>query len=263
MRMILDSVYAQYNRREFVHPDPLEVLYSYDNLYDREIVALIASSLAYGQVKQILKSLSVVLNRLGLNPYAYLKEKSEKSIKETFAGFKHRFTTDTELIELLLAIKRVTAEYGNLKTCFLSGYSEQDETILSALSTFVESIRNHMDSPAPSSLLPSIEKGSACKRLHLFMRWMVRSDEVDPGGWHDAVDASKLIVPLDVHMHRMCVELKMTHRKQASLRCALEATEAFRKLMPEDPVKYDFCLTRFGIRKLQVSIKEFVAKGVA
>ena len=98
-----------------------------------------------------------------------------------------------------------------------------------------------------NSLLPCPEKGSACKRFHLFLRWMVRNDAVDPGGW-DGISASKLIVPLDVHMHRICMRLGLTSRAQADLKTALEVTGRFRAIVPEDPVRYDFALTRIGIR---------------
>ncbi len=263
MKTALDKIYEQYNLPEFVHPDPLEVLYSYNELRDREIVALLASSLAYGNVKQILKSLAIVLGCLGQKPYGYLQTHSEDSINETFKGFKHRFTTDAELTALLIGIKRIAEVFGDLKTCFLSLYSPDHETVLPALSQFVEMLRSQMtDTPSASSLLPDLKKGSACKRLHLFMRWMVRCDEVDPGGWHDDISASKLIVPLDVHMHRICHTLKLTDLKQPSLRCALEVTEAFRRIIPQDPVRYDFSLTRFGIRKLCISLEDIFGKGV-
>ena len=97
-------------------------------------------------------------------------------------------------------------------------------------------------------LLPFPEKGSACKRLNLFLRWMVRKDRVDPGGW-DGVPASKLIVPLDTHMYGITRGLGFTERKSADLRTAIEATAAFRKIAPRDPVRYDFALTRPGIRR--------------
>jgi uncharacterized protein (TIGR02757 family) len=96
--------------------------------------------------------------------------------------------------------------------------------------------------------VPSPVGGSACKRLNLFLRWMVRQDGVDPGGW-DNVPQSKLIVPVDTHMHRICLRLGLTTRKQANMATALEITEGFRALAPDDPVRYDFSLTRLGIRR--------------
>jgi uncharacterized protein (TIGR02757 family) len=97
-------------------------------------------------------------------------------------------------------------------------------------------------------LLPSPGRGSACKRLNLFLRWMVRSDEVDTGVWQ-GVAASKLIVPLDTHMHRIAGQMGLTQRKQPDMRTALEITDRFRSIAPMDPVRYDFALTRLGIRQ--------------
>lgn len=100
----------------------------------------------------------------------------------------------------------------------------------------------------PGHLIAIPCRGSACKRLHLFLRWMIRKDRVDPGGWED-IHPAGLIVPLDVHMHRICVNLGMTERKQPNLKTALEVTAAFKTVAPNDPVRYDFVLSRFGIRK--------------
>jgi uncharacterized protein (TIGR02757 family) len=106
---------------------------------------------------------------------------------------------------------------------------------------------NGNDPDSKNSLLPSPDKGSACKRLNLFLRWMVREDAVDLGGWK-GIPASKLIVPLDTHMYRICSSLNMTCRKPADMATALEITKYFRKISPEDPVRYDFAITRLGIR---------------
>ena len=100
----------------------------------------------------------------------------------------------------------------------------------------------------PGHLVALPEKGSACKRMNLFLRWMVRNDNVDPGGWAD-VPLSKPIVPLDTHMHKIGLKLGFTSKKQANMDTALEITNVFKKFVPDDPVKYDFSLTRFGIRE--------------
>jgi len=250
----LSELYHSYNRREFVHPDPLEFLYYYDDLADREIVGLIASSLAYGAVRQILKSVESVLNRME-SPSLFLGNSSKADLTDTFKDFKHRFTTGLELATMLHGAKEVIERHGSLYACFAKSLREEDETVIPALSLFVKQLASVFDG-RPRSLLPSPEAGSACKRLNLFLRWMVRKDEVDPGGW-DAVPASKLVAPVDIHMHRISLALGFTQRKQANLRTALEITAAFRKIAPEDPVRYDFCLTRLGIRD-DLSAAEFL-----
>lgn len=243
MKRGLEKLYRRYNRREFVSPDPLQFLYDYENGRDREIVGIVASSLAYGNVKQILRSVSIVLGVLGDSPHGYLMKSSETVIKKDFRGFKHRFTTGADLANLLIAVKKNVTEYGSLKASFLKGFSEGDQNVVSALSKFAKLL----DPKKNGFLIPSPERSSACKRLNLFLRWMVRSDSVDPGGWNE-VDKSKLIVPLDTHMHNIALQLGLTKRKQGNLKTAEEITSGFAKISPNDPVKYDFCLTRLGIR---------------
>ena len=249
-RGTLENLYNKLNRREFVHPDPLELVYLYDDPDDREIVGLIASTLAYGRVKQILKSASNALDRMGPHPAAFVRDSSPDSLRRAFAGFKHRFTTGDALSSMLDGVRVAVARHGTLGGFFGTLLRPEDETVLPALTSFVGAIANA--SCAASGVegacpLPDPDRGSACKRLHLFLRWMVRSDDVDPGGW-DTVPASKLIVPLDTHMHRLSLLLGLTDRKQANGRTALEVTSAFRSFNPDDPVKYDFALTRLGIR---------------
>ena len=241
-----ELLYKHYNSRKWVHPDPLEFLYDYPDLRDREIIGLIASSLAYGRVSQILKSVAVILDEIGPSPAEYLQSASSAHIRSRFNKFKHRFTTGREIALFLQGIKLVIKKFGSLQDCFLSSYKDKDESILPALCFFVKELRkpykNH-----PCSLLPLPEKGSACKRLHLFMRWMVRKDMIDPGGWNN-IATSRLIIPLDTHMYRIGNLLDFSSRKSADIRTALEITRAFGEIVPEDPVKYDFALTRLGIR---------------
>jgi uncharacterized protein (TIGR02757 family) len=245
-RRLLENLYKKYNRRVFVSPDPLQFLYDYDNIRDREIVGLIASALAYGRVNQILKSIKLVLERLSPSPSEFLKVNSLRAMKKTFADFKHRFTTGEQLSLLLFSVKNIISKHGSLYECFKSSVNSNDRTIVPALAAFVYTLRKEARG-LESHILPSPGNGSACKRLNLFLRWMIRKDQVDPGGW-DRVHPSKLIIPLDTHMYKIGYTLGFTQRKQADLKGALEITEGFRRFSPEDPVKYDFALTRFGIR---------------
>ena len=243
----LDRLYSRYHSRGWVHPDPLEFLYGYEHAEDREVAAFIASSLAYGRVAQILKSVSFVLRKMEDSPFLFLKTSSPAEIITIFKDFRHRFTSDRDLSQVLIAIKRVLETHGSLYSCFLSAYDPSRETVLPAITALTDEIRSHMIDPQ-NSLLPMPARGSACKRLNLFLRWMVREDAVDPGGW-PGVSASKLIIPLDTHMHRVSLLLNLTQRKQANMKTAMEITRSFRRFAPEDPVRYDFALTRLGIRQ--------------
>jgi len=242
----LNGLYARYNRRAMVHPDPLEFLWDYPDPRDREIVALVASSLAYGRVAQILKSVRIVLDRMG-PPAHFLKRSSESTLLRTFGGFKHRFTTGEAMAALLCGAKRASERHGSLLACFEAGLNASDETVLDALSAFVAQL-SELSGGRCGSLLPSPADGSACKRLNLFLRWLVRRDDVDPGGW-ESVGAARLVMPLDVHIHRICRTLGLTRRNAADMRTALEITRAFRRICPRDPIRYDFSLSRLGIRK--------------
>jgi len=243
----LDRLYSRFHSRNWVHPDPLECLYCFEHSRDREIAALIASSLAYGRVAQILKSVSFVLEKMEASPFLFLETSTSVDILKLFRNFRHRFTSGHDLSQILIAIKKVLEEHGSLYACFLSAYDPFQETVLPAITFLTDEIRSHMIDPQ-NSLLPMPARGSACKRLNLFLRWMVRKDAVDPGGW-SGVSASKLIIPLDTHMHRISLLLALTKGKQANMKTAMEITRSFRRFAPEDPVRYDFALTRLGIRE--------------
>lgn len=242
----LESIYEEYNRRDLVSPDPLQFLYCYSDPEDREIVALIAAGLAYGRVAQILKSVKKILVMMGNSPADYIRDNSECEFRRCFTGFKHRFTTGEDLTLFLSGVKKAIGDFGSLESCFRSCCKQDDINVVPALTLFAAHLTIKFDNKM-SYLFPSPAKGSACKRPMLFLRWMVRSDSVDPGGW-DHISPSKLIIPLDTHMHQFALKSGFTKRNNANLATAIEITENFKKINPEDPVKYDFAITRFGIR---------------
>lgn len=242
---ILEALYERYNGPAFLTPDPVEVLYPYGETAEREIVAFIAASLAYGRAGLIKKSLSRVLPLLGPSPRSFLLAADRPSLTERFRGFRHRFTDEEDLVDLLFALGALIRDRGSLERAFADGLSPQGRSHL-ALVPFVGLIRSRAGG-RPNSLLADPSGGSACKRLHLFLKWMVRCDAVDPGGW-TVLRPGSLVVPLDTHMHRIGLELGLTARRQADLKAALEMTEAFALVCPDDPARYDFVLTRFGIR---------------
>lgn len=242
----LQDLYEKYNDRKYVHPDPLEFLYSYPQLKDREVAGLIAALLAYGRVQQILKSVSTVLDFMG-EPYNYLKNSTKKDIYNDFKFFKHRFTTGEDISSLLFSTREIINDYGSLNNCFSKEFDKNTDTILPALRDFIKKFGEKIDNKY-NSLLSIPEGSSAFKRFNLYLRWMIRKDNVDPGGW-TGIPASKLIVPLDVHMYRICCGLNFTKRKQADIKSALNITHSFRSFSPDDPVMFDFALTRLGMTK--------------
>jgi uncharacterized protein (TIGR02757 family) len=245
---MLDRVYARYNQRQFIGSDPLQFVYRYTDRRDREIVAFLASALAYGRVQQIERSLTQLFDRMDGSPYESTSHFDDRS-RARLRTFKHRFTTGDDISDLLERFRRVLDDFGSLEAFFLRGYRAEHATVLPALTAFCESLSGQIAGSASTGLgylLASPSRGSACKRLNLFLRWMVREDEVDVGLW-TSVDKAKLVVPVDVHMGRLCRILGFHDSKAATLATALRITEAFSQIEPADPAKYDFALSRIGI----------------
>jgi len=243
----LEMMYGECNRKERLKRDPLAIVVQYEDSLDREIVGLVCSTLAFGKVDLILDACSRALAPLGAHPAARLGAMSDSDIEAAWAGFQYRFCFPRDMIALMKAARDAIQVHGSLQAMFNS-YESGEESILGALGGFVRALRAYGLRP---NLLPDPSDGSACKRLLLFLRWMVRKDDIDPGGW-DKVSPSRLIAPLDVHMARLCRErLLFIPRRRASasptMKEALEVTRCFALYSPEDPVKYDFALTRPGI----------------
>jgi uncharacterized protein (TIGR02757 family) len=252
IKVALEQLYAKYNRQSCIKPDPLQFVYRYSTRGDMEIAAFLATELAYGRVKQIENSLNNLFARMEDRPFEFVLNFDKKK-RRKLKDFKHRFTTGDSLSELMMLLRRVLCRYGDLEEFFLEGYSQRDKNIIPALTEFCDSLldmhartQKRPVSEGLSYLLPRPSKGSACKRLNLFLRWMVREDKVDAGLWK-SVGKAKLIVPLDVHMFRLCRILGLCERSSPSLAAAEEITSSLLEIEPNDPIKYDFALSRVGI----------------
>lgn len=243
-RTFLEKTYREWNRPEFIHPDPLEFVWRYESAADREVAGLIAACLAYGNVNQILKSVEKVLAPMGKSPAAWLKSAPPAEIKKYLGKFKHRFTTGAEMAVFLLNIRQALLEHGSLEKLFLKGCRPAEPTVEQALYRFIDAFNSRACAP---TLTPCTALKSSFKRVNLFLRWMVRKDAVDPGVW-SGVSPAKLLIPLDTHMRQVSMNMGITKRKDTSMKTAAEITAYFGRLTPEDPVKYDFALTRAGIR---------------
>ncbi|MEM7395231.1 MAG: TIGR02757 family protein [Verrucomicrobiota bacterium] len=242
----LESLYRRYNHLKFVSPDPLEFVLRYPDAADREIVGLVASGLAYGNVKQIQASSEKVLAVLGASPAAFLDGTNRRALNSAFKTFKHRWTTGREVADLLWGVKQCRERHGSLGAWFGQGVRADETDYLAASERFIDGLLGGK-SATENSLVSVPRGGSACKRWHLFLRWMIRKDRVDPGCWSD-LPAAGLLMPVDTHIQRIATSLCLTRRKQANLIMAKEITEQFRIISPDDPVRYDFALTRLGIR---------------
>ena len=248
----LARLYDKYNHREFIAPDPLQFVYRYDRPADMEIVGLLSAVLAYGRVTQIERSLEGLLAHLGRHPYDWVCTFDHKK-RRRLADFKHRFTTGSDIADLLELLCGLLRKWDSIEVFFGRGYSDSDDTVIPAQVEFCDGLTatyaaNHGGcvSDGIKYLLASPSRGSACKRLNLFLRWMVRCDDVDTGLWQ-SIDKTKLIVPVDVHMARLCRILGFYEQKTVTLKSAMRITETLAAIDPADPVKYDFALSRVGI----------------
>ncbi len=238
--------------------DPLSFCHTFSNPLDQEIAAVLASSFAYGNVRIILRSLTALFAPLGESPRSYVEQFTPSRGREDFRGFKHRFNDSRDLVALLWGLRQIISRSGSIQAFFLEGYAEDDDDIgsslarysASALSLDYRAVFGGQTIPADSYfpfLFPSPASGSACKRLCMMLRWLVRpADGVDLGLWQ-GVSPARLVIPVDTHICRIGRYLGLTGRKTADWRMAREITASLRALDPDDPLKYDFALAHIGI----------------
>lgn len=257
LQAALDALYGRRSPHQLAN-DPVSFCHRFREPADREVAGLIAAAFAYGNVKIILRNLETVFERIGPSPRRFAERFVPEAGARLFAGFKHRFNDSRDLCALLYALRLMLAEAGSIENFFLAGLDPEAPDVTAALHRFSSTILAFDYSPVfgtaappPDSfypfLFPSPRSGSACKRLCMYLRWMVRpADGIDLGVWQ-AVTPAMLIIPVDAHICRISRLLGLTARNQADWKMAREITAALRQLDPLDPVKYDFSLCHLGI----------------
>ena len=258
LRRRLDELYRHYDHR-FVTPDPLEFVRAAAEPRDREVVGLLASSLAFGTVGQIKKSIGVVLDALGPGPADAVSRLDPRALAAKLAGFRHRWSDGRDLACLLFLARQMIESRGSIEGFFAEGVDPGAADIAGALRSFAEralaldhgGLYRGRGLPADAGVryfFPSPADGSACKRLNLYLRWMVRRDAVDLGVW-SVIEPKSLVIPLDAHIFAISRRVRLTRYKSAGWAMAADITKRLRRLDPEDPVKYDFALHRMGLFK--------------
>ncbi len=255
---LLDFLYQKFATEKFIHSDPIQFVYKFDDPKDKEIAGFIASTLAQGKRVNIINKVNEVLFDImkGIPPYEYLKKldpNNPPQALKNFSYFAYRLIEGKHLLYILSGLKNIIDKYGNLKNAFYE-YSRKNinsKNVREILSDFVDELfMNFTKVPTEiSSLVPNPRKGSACKRLNMFLRWMVRKDKVDTGLWNDIIPTSKLIIPLDFHVSKIAREMGLTERKQDDWTTAEEITENLKKFDFEDPVKYDLAIFGYGVNR--------------
>jgi uncharacterized protein (TIGR02757 family) len=252
----LESLRRRYDER-YLSSDPLQFLHRYPSPEDQEVVGLLASSLAFGNVTTIHRSIEDILGRMGESPTRFIRQLEPRKALPAFSSFKHRWTTGRDVVCLLFFAQQMITRSGSIGEFFREGLNSEDDVKM-GLSRFSSSalgldhggLYRGKRLPRHAGIryfFPNPTAGSACKRLNLFLRWMVRpKDGVDLGLW-DFVPPSRLVMPLDTHIARIGIHLGWTQRKAPGWNMALDITQVLSRVDPDDPVKYDFALSRMGI----------------
>jgi uncharacterized protein (TIGR02757 family) len=223
---------------------------------DIEIVGLIASIFAYGNLKQIENTIKKFIVVFKGKPYLFIKNFSLSKDSKKISGIKHRFYSEDDVLRLFIILNKEIKKHRSIKKIFLQGYNISDENVKNGISNFSNHFLNSFletfgeISGGIKFMFPIPEKGSACKRMNLFLRWMVRKDELDFGLWKE-IHTTKLVIPVDTHIARISRALKLTKRKNADWKMAEEITTKLKVYDAEDPIKYDFAICHIGIRKLK------------
>lgn len=250
----LDALYGEYNREDSAS-DPVHRVRPYRERADREIAGFCAAALAFGRVASVLNSIDTLLAIMGPSPAAYVRRFEPDAPHPELRAMVHRWIRGTDLAALLWILRQMLESSGSLESFFVDGLNQDDEDIGAALDSFstralaLDIRRVYRRVPARPGVcyfFPRPSAGSACKRLNLFLRWMVRRDEIDLGVW-TRVPASKLIVPLDTHVIRLGRCLRLTRYVSPGWRMAADVTRSLRRLDPIDPVRFDFSICHVGM----------------
>ena len=246
----LQRLYETYDLRH-LEPDPLAIVREYSDERDQEIVGLFAAALAFGGVKQIMRSVRDLMQRMGGQPYRFVSGFDPGRDGTSLADWYHRFIRGADVAALCWSVRRRLAEHGSLGSYFLAGMCDDDRDIGGALTRFVDGLRDIAECPVvPGAhfrhLLSSPRDGSACKRMNLYLRWMVRRESPDLGLW-TGVPTSHLVIPVDTHIARISRNIGLTKRATSNWNMAREITDRLADIDAADPVKFDYALCRLGI----------------
>ena len=254
LKATLDRLYADFNNADSA-TDPIQIVRRFSRDDDREVVGFVAASLAFGRVTSVLQSIERVLAVVGAQPADYVRRFDPRRDAAAFRGIVHRWTREVEIVALLWLMRQMIDRAGSLEGFFLSGYDAGAGDVAEALDDFsaramalnLKAVYGRVGQrPGVCYFFPRPSAGSGCKRLNLFLRWMVRRDALDLGVWR-RVSPAKLIVPLDTHVIRLGRCLRLTDYTSPGWRMAHDITASLRELDPDDPVKYDFALCHLGM----------------
>jgi uncharacterized protein (TIGR02757 family) len=248
LKSFMDDAVLRFNTPGFIDSDPISIPHRYTLLQDREIMGFWAATLAWGQRKTIIQSTSRLASLMDNAPYDFIVNHVEED-RAAFLDFKHRTFQTTDTLWFLEFLQQYYRNNTSLETAFARHLAPEDSTAENALRGFHEDFFAHPDAPTRTRKhVATPARGSTCKRLNMFLRWMVRKDSmgVDFGLWQD-ISPAQLLIPLDVHVDRVARHLGLLQRAQTDWQAVLELSRNLRAFDPEDPVKYDFALFGLGV----------------
>ncbi len=254
LKRILDKFYDDFDFEGHVRKDPIEFPHRYKETRDIEVSGFIASCLAYGRVELFKPVIGKLLSPMGRSPYSFLMEFDAKKRRDDFT-VKYRFNEREDLLCMLFVVHKLLAEHSSIESVFRNHCGRDYKDTGKGIAGLVKEIMafdttsvygKNVHPRGMVQLFPSPEKGSACKRMNLFLRWMVRDKDIDFGIWK-GFPKSRLVIPLDTHIAKVSRCLGFTKRASSGWQTALEITAALKKFDPEDPLRYDFALCHHGI----------------
>jgi uncharacterized protein (TIGR02757 family) len=248
LKSFLDEKVTAFNQPSFIEHDPVSIPHRFTKKQDVEIAALFAAVLAWGQRKTIINKCTELLAWMDNDPHAFICSHTTRDLKP-FSNFKHRTFNGTDSVYFLHFLQHHYRQHTSLEQLFT--ISHEEESIERALIQFHNSFFSLPDYPARTKKhIATPERKSTCKRLAMFLRWMVRHDSqgVDFGIWK-TIKPSQLVCPCDVHVERVARKLNLIKRKQTDWQTAIELTRSLKKLDADDPVKYDFALFGLGVEE--------------
>jgi uncharacterized protein (TIGR02757 family) len=253
----LDAQYEAFNVEDSA-TDPVQFLRPVADPADREIVGFIAAGLAFGRVASVMQSVGRVVEVMGPHPARFVRDFDARRDGAALIPIGHRWIRGRDLVALMLVLQSMLRDEGSIEDAFAAGHDPAAADVGPALDAFAAracavDVRTAYGRSVPERagyryFFARPSGGSACKRLNLFLRWMVRRDAVDPGGW-TRIAAAQLVVPLDTHIIRLGRCLGLTRQTTPGWKMAAEITAALRGLDPVDPIRYDFALCHLGMMK--------------
>ena len=246
LRDLLETLHDRYNRESFIEPDPISVPHSFSAPRDQEIAGFMASTIAWGNRKAIVSSSHRMMRYMDNAPYDFVVNSSDAELNH-LRSYVHRTFNGEDFRDFVLCLRGIIRRWGSIGSFFESSYAEHGD-MRCVLSEFRRAFFATEHNPHCEKHLSSIDKGAACKRLNMYLRWMVRRDErgVDLGLWQQ-IPMSALYLPLDIHTGRIGRAMGLLRRKQNDWRAVEEITSSLRDMCPEDPTRYDYSLFGLGI----------------